>query len=274
MSKQEEISKYMAEPLKKGDKVVILGLGTQDKTQWGYQVIVEDILPDNSIIYDGDHVALEHHWKKYDGEIGFDPFPAKRWDAAIRFSGYQLSNILSICGFNYRDGKFEGVDVEGVNIPELNWDPVLVNSDGDEVRYQRAFCWTLRDKQLLIDSIYNGIEIGKIVIRNREWNYVAKRVKKGLLDNTSFRDIVDGKQRLKAIMDFVSGEFADSEGRYWRDMNKVSQRKFMSCNALSFGEIGEGATDEDVKNVFVNINFAGVPMSQEHIDFVKGIKLN
>jgi len=280
MNKQELIEAYLAEPIKVGDKASIKGLGTQDKTSWGYQAVVTEVLPGNRIKYDHEHtkdaIAEEGQWQKYVGEVGFDPFPAKRWDAAIRFSAYQLSNVLSVCGFDWRandEAKESTETVLGHEIPELCWNPVLTNSEGVEVVYQRDFCWTLKDKQLLIDSIYNGIEIGKIVIRNRNWNYVEARVKAGKIEHTAFRDIVDGKQRLRCIMDFVLGRFADSEGRYFRDMSKVAQRRFMGSNAMSFGEIGEGATDEDVKTVFVNINFAGVPMSQDHIDFVKGIDI-
>jgi hypothetical protein len=280
MNKQELIEAYLAEPIKVGDKASILGLGTQNKKSWGYQGIVTEVLPGNRIKYDHerstDQIAEEGEWKKYVGEVGFDPFPAKRWDAAIRFAAYQLSNVLSVCGFDWRtnDEATESSEtVLGQVIPELCWNPVLTNSDGVEVVYQRDFCWTLNDKQLLIDSIYNGIEIGKIVIRNRSWAYVEARVKAGKIEHTAFRDIVDGKQRLRCLMDFVQGKFTDSDGRYFRDMSRVAQRKFMTSSAISFGEIGEGATDEDVKTVFVNINFAGVPMSQDHIDFVKGINL-
>lgn len=35
----------------------------------------------------------------------------------------------------------------------------------------------------------------------------------------------------------------------------------------------EEATDEDVQSVFLNVNFTGKPMSQEHIEFVKSIKI-
>lgn len=56
-------------------------------------------------------------------------------------------------------------------------------------------------------------------------------------------------------------------------MSLVAQRKFMQFNKLAFGIIGENATDQDIRNIFININFAGIVMSQGHIDFVKNIKL-
>ena len=50
--------------------------------------------------------------------------------------------------------------------------------------------------------------------------------------------------------------------------------KIYSFRGVTIGELGELATDEDVKDTFLSINFTGVPMSQDHIDYVKSIKIN
>jgi len=47
----------------------------------------------------------------------------------------------------------------------------------------------------------------------------------------------------------------------------------MSFMGITFGEMEENATDEDVKATFLGINFAGVQMSQEHLEYVKQINL-
>lgn len=47
----------------------------------------------------------------------------------------------------------------------------------------------------------------------------------------------------------------------------------MRRHAIDCKKIGEKCKDEDVKRIFLNINFSGVQMSQEHIDFVKQINL-
>ena len=39
-------------------------------------------------------------------------------------------------------------------------------------------------------------------------------------------------------------------------------------------EINEGATDEDVLRVFLNVNYSGKPMSREHLDYVKSLYNN
>lgn len=38
-------------------------------------------------------------------------------------------------------------------------------------------------------------------------------------------------------------------------------------------ELGEECSDEDAKAIFLNVNFTGVQMSQENIEFVKSVNL-
>ena len=52
--------------------------------------------------------------------------------------------------------------------------------DGNKEYYQRDFCWTIKDKQLLIDSIYNQINCGQILVRKRSWQHMKEEVENGL----------------------------------------------------------------------------------------------
>ena len=53
------------------------------------------------------------------------------------------------------------------NIPgELNFNPYVTDpSTGEKRYYQRPYCWTLEDEQMFIESIYNELDCGKIVLR-------------------------------------------------------------------------------------------------------------
>lgn len=64
-------------------------------------------------------------------------------------------------------------------------------------RYQRKLVWKLEEKQLLIDSILKGIPLPAILLAQ----YKLKD------NNTVIREIVDGMQRLNAIISFMLGEF-------------------------------------------------------------------
>lgn len=205
--------------------------------------------------------------------LGADPFITQDWNSRINFYQSDIEQILYRIGYDKREKKFKHVQFGEILIPELDWNPTVINELGIEVEYQRPFVWTLEEKQLLIDSIYNNIEIGKIVLRSRTWDWVEKRVKQGLIEHTTFKQIVDGKQRCKTILEFINNEFSDSQGNFWDDLSSNAQRKFFSFGYITYGELGETATDKDVLNTFMCINHTGKPMSKEHLDFVKSIKL-
>ena len=78
--------------------------------------------------------------------------------------------------------------------------------------YQReGEVWTLYKKQLLIDSLINGYDIPKIYLHEYE---KAKKQGGRLIKYA----IVDGKQRLSAIWQFMDGEFPlDRDFEYLRD---------------------------------------------------------
>lgn len=126
-----------------------------------------------------------------------------------------------------------------------------------------------KKKQLLIDSIYNNIEIDKFVFRLRSFKYVENRINNGLIENTSFKDIIDGKQRVHCLLDFINNRFKDSYGNYFNDLSKQAQNKFISYRNCTYVELPEDTTDQDVLKTFLSINFSGVPQSKEHIDFIK-----
>jgi hypothetical protein len=274
MNKQKAIEKFLSEPIKVGDVVRVRGLGIQDKHAMGsYTNVIE--LGDNDSIFITVYKSLKEvkkeDYEKVVSHIGHYPFTDKPWNARLRMVNFSLESILHGI-FDVRDRQsFKSEILDGVEVMEMNWNPTIIDENGNDIVYQRDFCWSLKDNQLLIDSIYNHLDIGKIVIRKRSFDWVRQQIKLG--KQVAFKDIVDGKQRLNAIISFIRGDFADSNGFYWGDLSNDAQRKFTSFQGVSYGEIEEGASDEDVKNIFLGINFTGVQMSQEHIDFVKGINL-
>lgn len=277
MNKKEQIEKFLSEPVKVGDTVEVRGLGSQDKTNFGNSTKVLEVHKDRSISihqgygYSENTKVKEGDYRKTTMHIGANPFPKKPWNSKLRIVAFSLESILNACGYDRRKRAYKFDTINEIEVPEMNWNPFITDKEGNEVVYQRDFCWNLEQKQLLIESIYNSIDIGKIVIRKRDFNWVKNRAVAG--KTAAFRDIVDGKQRLNAILGFVSGEFADLHGNYWDDLSAEAQREFFSFQSIAYGEIGEDASDDDVKAIFLNVNFSGVQMSQEHIDFVKSIQL-
>lgn len=157
---------------------------------------------------------------------------------------------------------------------ELNFNPYVIEpSTGEKRYYQRPYCWSLEDEQLFIESIYNELDCGKIVLRTNVISDVLDAFIKGDKE-VCYYDVVDGKQRLHTLYRFVNDEFPDSHGNYYSDFSDVAKRLFKSRSCITLMEMDEGCTDADVLKVFLNVNFSGKPMSKEHIKFVQGIYNN
>lgn len=117
------------------------------------------------------------------------------------------------------------------NISQLHLNTVLlVYSERDTIQlgpdYQRASeIWNLEKRQLLIDSILNGYDIPKIYFHK-----FLKPLKKG---NRQFQyAIIDGKQRLESIWQFIDGSFPlDDECEYVKEDLKLG--------SLTYDELGK-----------------------------------
>lgn len=205
--------------------------------------------------------------------IGANPFKNQDFWRKFERRGYDLEGILLDCGIYAKDEEYrkDRTTIDGVEILEINDKPFVYDKDGKRLYYQRDYVWSLRDEQLFIESIYNGLDCGKIVLRMRSWDYLKEKIKKGDTEGLAFMDVVDGKQRLHTLKRFLNDEFTDLEGHYYSDLSKRAQREFENSNCLCYLRLGEHATDEDVIKTFLMVNFSGKPMTQEHLDYVKEI---
>ena len=256
-TKQQLIQEYLEEPLKIGEHIKIKGHGSRDKNRWGITKVVDII---DGIPYIGDRQPVTEEWKKWTGGVGADPFD-KSFEK-IQNINFQLESILFQM---FKDDKY---DIEGTPISASNSNPfVFVN--GEKKYYQRPLCWSLKDKQLLLESIYNSVDCGKIVVRNRGWEELGKLQKEG--HELAWKDVVDGKQKLHAIKSFMDGEYPDLHGNYFEDLSDQAQRRLTNNQLISYSELPEKTTDEEVLKQFLRLNFAGVPQSQEHLDYIKSL---
>lgn len=84
-------------------------------------------------------------------------------------------------------------------ILRINSDQDVINTNPD---YQRkGGVWTLQKKQLLIDSILNDYDIPKLYFHN--YNNQQKEENGEQYDYA----IIDGRQRIEAILEFINGDF-------------------------------------------------------------------
>ncbi len=113
--------------------------------------------------------------------------------------------------------------------------------------YQRRSIWTRPQKAYLINTILEQKPIPAIYIRH------ALDLEKG----KSIREIVDGQQRIRSILEFCNDEFSvrhpqTTSRKSFSQLNK-SQRETFLLTSIPVGNL-LGATDEDVIDIFGRIN--------------------
>ena len=137
-------------------------------------------------------------------------------------------------------------------------------------RYQRKLVWTLEEKQKLIESILKKYPIPAILIAERE--------------QVGTYEIIDGLQRLHAIISFIQNSFPTLDGKYF-DLEffptakaKAEEGVFSSANSsplLSREEVSlildytlalsimRNASKEEINDVFDRINTYGHRLSDQ-----------
>jgi Protein of unknown function DUF262/HNH endonuclease len=106
--------------------------------------------------------------------------------------------------------------------------------------YQREAVWTTPQKQLLIDSLLNGIDIPKLYFHQR------KQIPPEY-------DVVDGQQRIRAVTEFLAGEF-----RLAKDADPVDGHP---CAGLYFSQLAT-----DLQGHLIEANFDVVVMDWNYTD--------
>lgn len=113
--------------------------------------------------------------------------------------------------------------------------------------YQRRAVWKNPQKSYLINTLFECKPVPAIYIRHGI----------DMEQERSVREVVDGQQRIRAILEYVNGEFAarhpvDKKRKKYSQLTNEQKRHFLST-ALSVGYL-LGATDADVIDIFGRIN--------------------
>jgi uncharacterized protein with ParB-like and HNH nuclease domain len=110
-----------------------------------------------------------------------------------------------------------GLSIKGESIQSLYGsylkEAFLVNR-----RYQRKLVWTVEEKRAFINSIVNGYPVPLILLAEVS------------TENGRKLEIIDGMQRMNAVMSFIDQEF-DLEGEYF-DLDTMADTKILKDNHL------------------------------------------
>lgn len=125
--------------------------------------------------------------------------------------------------------------------------------------FQRREVWSQAAKIMLIDSILKNIPLPKF--------FVTREVS----GNSTFRKVIDGQQRLKAIFEFIDGEFklksAPCEdifnNKKFSDLDKSAQDKIINYR-IDINEITD-AEDEEVRSIYSRVNKYVVQLNKQEL---------
>ena len=125
-------------------------------------------------------------------------------------------------------------------------------------KFQRRLCWEPNARSYLIDTIVNGYPMPKVYLRK------AINPKTKLMAY----EVVDGQQRLAAIIDFIEGrlrlsqkhnrEFGDNT---FSELPDSVQRNFLQYEIST--EIMENASDSEVLQMFERLNSYTLPLNRQ-----------
>ncbi len=127
-------------------------------------------------------------------------------------------------------------------------------------KFQRRPVWRTPARSYFIDTILRGMTVPPLYVRMAQNKTTTKVV----------REVVDGQQRVRSVLDFVTGEYrlaktlkAPWGGKKYSQLSEDEQRRI-----TSFGfsvEIFQGISDQQVLEVFCRLNMNGVPLNKQEL---------
>lgn len=131
--------------------------------------------------------------------------------------------------------------------------------------YQRGDVWDETRQRNLIRSIVQGIPVASIILNDR-----SKNLQWGPDPFPQHLAVIDGKQRIRAILKFLYGHllvpgewFGVSGAVHFFELEKGAQRRFQNI-PLAFSEASVGTVEEE-SLIFELVNFGGVPQGQSDL---------
>lgn len=124
--------------------------------------------------------------------------------------------------------------------------------------FQRREVWSASARIMLMDTILRNIPMPKI--------FLACTIREG----NTYRVVIDGQQRISAILAFLRGEFSldipysgDEHGKYFSDLDKHKQSQFLSYR-IDFNEAYD-PSDNEIREVYARVNKYTVPLTKQEL---------
>lgn len=125
---------------------------------------------------------------------------------------------------------------------------------------QRDLVWTLEQKQECILSVLKGLSLGNfhfLIIDSENRNETVQ--------------VIDGKQRLNAIFDFINRKFAinvKGVDYYFDNLSDYAKQRiynFAPTGDIAYSHTIKVVTDKEKIAWFVHVNFKGTPQDKQYL---------
>ena len=124
--------------------------------------------------------------------------------------------------------------------------------------FQRREVWSSPARIMLIDTVLRDIPMPKVFLANT------------IRDGKTYRVVIDGQQRITAILDFLGDAFFlgdpytdDDKGKRFSALNPDTQERFLSYQ-IDFNE-AINPSDEEVREVYARVNKYTVPLTKQEL---------
>ena len=125
-------------------------------------------------------------------------------------------------------------------------------------KFQRRYVWPSKARSFLIDTIIRGKPIPKIFMR-QDIDPNTRR---------TTREIVDGQQRLRSILDFLKNGFPilknhnlEYGGMYFKDLDEDTQRGILKYELAV--DLLQDMPDEEIYDIFARLNTYSVVLNDQ-----------
>lgn len=127
-------------------------------------------------------------------------------------------------------------------------------------KFQRREVWSTAKRCYLIDTLLSGMPVPPIFIRVTQSSDRKRTI----------REIVDGQQRLRSVLDFISGKYNLSKLYAYKykatSFDKLSAIQQDAIRQYSFiCEVFHGISDAEVLEIFARVNTYSVPLNQQEL---------
>ncbi|MEK2647357.1 DUF262 domain-containing protein [Bdellovibrio sp. BCCA] len=125
--------------------------------------------------------------------------------------------------------------------------------------YQRGDVWDMENRVKFLDAIFAEIDTGSVLLAEIP---AEVSVKTGI-----DYEVVDGKQRLSTIQDYLKDQF-EYRGYKFSELSRQDQI-FLRRSTVRVGVLPEDSTKKERAQAFLATNDTGVPQSREHLNMVR-----